>query len=299
MGVRVNAQIQFQPELRDWILHNIDRGIPPAPLVRSMLEQGFEYATAKALVNTLWAARAGGLPMPTDSIGPEQIAAAAYRYEDSRLPSGNAIVIDGRAMRVALSVAQPQAALLDHVFSADECDELVALARPRLARSTLVDPVSGKDVASAARTSEGMFFRLEETPLVARLDRRVSQLMGMPVAHGEGLQVLRYESGGAQSAPHFDFLMPNNGSNLASLERSGQRTATLIVYLNDVEEGGQTIFPESGLAVTPRKGCALYFEYCNSGGQLDPASLHAAAPVQKGEKWIVTKWMRQRPFRSA
>jgi len=185
------------------------------------------------------------------------------------------------------------------VFTAGECDELVAMARPRLAPSTLVDPVSGNDVQSAARTSEGMFFRLEENPLVARLDRRVSQLMGMPLAHGEGLQVLRYQAGGAQSAPHFDFLMPNNRGNLASIERSGQRTATLIVYLNDVEEGGQTIFPESGLAVTPRKGCALYFEYCNSGGQLDPASLHAASPVQQGEKWIVTKWMRQRPFRSA
>jgi prolyl 4-hydroxylase len=295
----MNAQIQFKQALKDWILHNIDRGIPPAPLVRSMLEQGFEYGTAKALVNTIWAARASGIAMPVDSIGPEQIAAAAYRYEASRLPSSNSFVIDGRAMRVALTVAQPQAALLDDVFSVDECDQLIAMARPRLDRSTLVDPVSGKDVASAARTSEGMFFRLEENPLVARLDRRIAQLMGVPVAHGEGLQVLHYESGGAQSAPHFDFLMPNNPGNLASLERSGQRTATLIVYLNDVEAGGQTIFPESGLAVTPRKGCALYFEYCNGAGQLDPASLHAAAPVEKGEKWIVTKWTRQRPFRSA
>jgi prolyl 4-hydroxylase len=72
--------------------------------------------------------------------------------------------------------------------------------------------------------------------------------------------------------------------------------STLIIYLNDVEEGGETVFPESGLSVSPRQGSGLYFEYCNHLGQLDPLSLHAGAPVIAGEKWIVTKWMRQRRF---
>jgi prolyl 4-hydroxylase len=185
--------------------------------------------------------------------------------------------------------------LLDDVFSPAECDALMALAMPRLRPSTIVDPLTGLDTVSAARSSEGMFFRLGETPLVSRLDARLSSLMNLPVENGEGLQVLRYR-GGEQSVPHYDFLMANNAANAASLARSGQRVSTLIVYLNDVQRGGQTAFPESGLAVTPRQGCALYFEYCNSAGQLDPQSLHAALPVLAGEKWIVTKWMRQRRF---
>jgi prolyl 4-hydroxylase len=292
----MDTRIQFKQELRDWILHNIDRGIPPAPLVRSMLEQGFDAGHAAALVNTFWAARAAGTAMPAGFIDPEQVRAAAYRYETPRLLQGNDIRAGGQRMRVAMTVAQPQAALLDHVLSADECDGLIALARPRLAPSTIVDPFSGKDTTNDARRSEGMFFRLEENQLVARIDRRLAQLMGMPLENGEGLQVLHYEQSEASFVPHFDFLMPINPSNIASVQRSGQRVSTLIVYLNDVEEGGQTLFPESGLAVTPRKGSALYFEYCNSAGQLDPASLHAAAPVQAGEKWIVTKWVRQRRF---
>jgi prolyl 4-hydroxylase len=56
------------------------------------------------------------------------------------------------------------------------------------------------------------------------------------------------------------------------------------------------VFPETGLAVTPRKGSAVYFEYCNSAGQLDALSLHAGSPVHAGEKWVATKWMRQRRF---
>jgi prolyl 4-hydroxylase len=150
-------------------------------------------------------------------------------------------------------------------------------------------------MASISRSSEGMFFRLQENPLVARIDRRVSRLMNLPLENGEGLQILRYRSG-AQSVPHFDFLMPTNAANVASLERSGQRVSTLVIYLNDVAQGGETVFPEIGLAVTPRKGSAVYFEYCNSAGQLDSLSLHAASSVRAGEMWVATKWMRQRRF---
>jgi prolyl 4-hydroxylase len=72
--------------------------------------------------------------------------------------------------------------------------------------------------------------------------------------------------------------------------------STLIVYLNDVVEGGATAFPEIGLSVTPRRGHAVYFEYANSRQQLDGKSLHAGAPVIRGEKWAMTKWMRTRRF---
>lgn len=291
----MQAHLQFTPQLRDWITHNIDRGIPPAPLVRDMVGQGFDVNVADALVHTIWSARATGAPIPEQTLGPEQVAAATFRYEPSRLGAANTIATGDREIRVAMRHAQPMLAVLDNVLSADECGQLIALARPRLAPSTIVDPVTGQDKAGATRTSEGMFFGLEENPLVARIDRRVSQLMNLPLGHGEGLQVLRYQPG-AESMPHFDFLMPINGANVASVGRSGQRVSTLIIYLNDVARGGETVFPESGVEVTPRKGSALYFEYCNSAGQLDARSLHAGAPVVSGEKWIVTKWMRQRKF---
>jgi prolyl 4-hydroxylase len=294
----MQAHIQITPNLRDWLSHNIRRGIPPAPLVQAMAAQGFDPATAGAIARVFWSAIATGADLPGLKLSAEQIADAAYRYPPSRLPAANSIVAGERSVPVVLRLAQPSVVLFDKVLSDTECEQLIAAARPRMRRSTIVDPATGEDRESASRSSEGMFFRLAENALVERLDRRLSALMQLPLEHGEGLQVLRYPVG-AQSMPHYDFLMPTSDANCASLARSGQRVSTLIVYLNEVERGGETVFPESGLEVAPRRGSALYFEYCNADGQLDPLSLHAGAPVIAGEKWIVTKWMRQRPFVSA
>jgi prolyl 4-hydroxylase len=68
------------------------------------------------------------------------------------------------------------------------------------------------------------------------------------------------------------------------------------VYLNAVEQGGETVFPEAGWTVSPVPGNATYFEYCNRSGQLDTGTLHGSLPVQRGEKWVATKWMRERRF---
>jgi prolyl 4-hydroxylase len=292
------VDLPFSAQLRDWALHNIERGIPPAPLARAMVEQGFDARLADALVHAFWMARATGAAIPERGFTAAQLAESRYAPDAPRIGAGHVLHAGARRVRVAARLETPSVAVLDDVLDADECAQLIDLARARLAPSTVVDPGSGKDTVSTARTSEGMFFRLEENELVARIDRRVSDLMGLPLENGEGLQVLRYPPGAA-SLPHYDFLMPANAANRASIARSGQRVATMVMYLNDVEEGGETVFPEAGFAATPRRGGAVWFEYCNLAGQLDPLSLHAGATPVSGDKWIVTKWMRQRRFVSA
>jgi prolyl 4-hydroxylase len=222
----------------------------------------------------------------------------AYTADSPRIAAGHSIRVAGRVVAVLARVSRPVIAVLGSVLSAEECEALVALARPRLRPSTVVAPGTGGDVVAGYRSSEGMFFLPGETPLVAALDARFSEIMNLPVAHGEGLQVLRYGPG-ARYTPHVDFLVPRNESSEQSLRRSGQRVSSLVAYLNDVPGGGETIFPHAGLTVGPIRGNAVYFEYCNSRGQVDAASLHGGAPVSAGEKWVVTKWMRQRPFVSA
>ena len=76
----------------------------------------------------------------------------------------------------------------------------------------------------------------------------------------------------------------------------GQRIATLIMYLNDVESGGSTIFPDIGLDVLPHKGNAVFFAYSSERGELDNRTLHGGSPVSGGEKWIATKWIRVAPY---
>jgi prolyl 4-hydroxylase len=232
---------------------------------------------------------------PVDAI---ELADEAPPQAASRLPPGTRLAAGDRKVVVHMRTHDPVCAALGNVLDADECSALIEMARPRLEPSTLVDPATGRDTVSDRRASWGMFFRLEENDLIARVDRRVSLLMNLPLENGEGLQVLHYPCG-AGSEPHFDYLQPGNAANRESILRSGQRVSTLVTYLNDVPAGGQTVFPRLGWAVSPLRGNAVYFEYCDDRGQVDARSLHASAPVTEAEKWVVTKWMRQRRFVSA
>jgi prolyl 4-hydroxylase len=288
------TNIRLSSELKSWITHNLHRGCQPADLVSSMVSQRFDPQIAHALINVFVNAHAAGASLTGDSIEIE-LDEPEYLYEAPRLAHANVIDAGDREVTVLLRLEQPALAVLGGVLSDDECQQVIELARPRLARSTVVDPLTGVNAAADYRNSEGMFFRPAESSFISRLDQRISRLMNAPVENGEGLQILRYGPGG-HSAPHFDFLIPSNTANEASLTRSGQRMSTLIVYLNDVPQGGATAFPAIGLSVTPRRGNAVYFEYANSRQQLDGKSLHAGAPVIEGEKWAMTKWMRTRRF---
>lgn len=290
--------IHFSAELGDWIARSLAAGHASSDIVEALVAQQFDGSIAAQLIAAIARAQHAGLPLPSGSLTvdmPMPADVIATAAASPRFGNGPILTTTDRDVRVLSRMEAPAIVVLESVLSADECDALIELARPRLTPSTTVDPSTGFDMVSGNRTSEGMFFRLEENPLVARLDRRISALMRMPVENGEGLQVLRYAEG-ARSAPHFDFLMPNNAANQASIARSGQRVSTLVIYLNDVRGGGDTVFPELGFGVAPRRGNAVYFEYCDARNQLDARTLHAGAQVTAGEKWVVTKWMRQRRF---
>lgn len=303
----MTSVVNFSPELSRWISQHLDLGYTPAALIDVMQQQQMEALAADAIMRAFVSARRSGRAVPVDRVIIDDAgvpvdafsdALTDYRYEQPLLAAGNRIQTSDRSIQVAGRAPRPHLALLSHVMSADECEQLIALAKPRLKPSTIVDPLSGKDIVSEKRSSYGMFFRLHETPLVSKLDTRIAEIMNLPVENGEGIQILYYPQG-AGSEPHFDYLQATNPANQASIARSGQRCSTLVCYLNQVDAGGETVFPETGWAVTPVRGNAVYFEYANSLGQTDPASLHASNPVIAGEKWVATKWMRQKKFVSA
>ncbi len=286
--------INFSPELSAWLIHNLERGCSTDDIVQSMVAQKFEKWVAEGLVETFQVALRNGKEPPKDSVILED-PLPDYLYETPRLSQEPVLMTSDRKIPVLLRIQKPVIALLEGVLSHEECDTIIELAKGRLKPSTVVDYSSGMDKTVEHRDSEGMFFKLQETAFISKLDRRISELMNCPIEHGEGLQVLRYGTN-AKNTPHFDFLVPANEANKESIKRSGQRISTLVVYLNEVKAGGETIFPEIGLSVLPRKGNAVYFEYTNGLGQLDLKSVHAGAQVFEGEKWALTKWMRERPF---
>ncbi|XP_062108092.1 prolyl 4-hydroxylase 1 [Humulus lupulus] len=196
----------------------------------------------------------------------------------------------------------PRIIILHNFLSIEECDYLRGLALPRLHVSTVVDTKTGKGIKSNVRTSSGMFLTPEEKkyPMIQAIEKRISVYSQIPVENGELIQVLRYEKSEFYK-PHHDYF-----SDTFNLKRGGQRVATMLMYLSDSVEGGETYFPMAGtadcscggkimkgLSVKPVKGDAVLFWSMGLDGQSDPNSIHGGCEVLSGEKWSATKWMRQ------
>ena len=276
------------PELRQWIVAQAEAGCSAPALLQAMQQAGWdEDLAAAALEETLRAhldavAVAQGLP-PASPVPEPDLADAPT-------------VIDAgdRQVRVLLTIGKPRIVVFGDLLAPEECDALIEAARPRLARSLTVATATGGQEVNDDRTSEGMFFQRGESPLLQRIEQRIARLVRWPVENGEGLQVLHYRPG-AEYKPHYDYFDPAEPGTPRLLRRGGQRVATLVIYLNDPVRGGGTTFPDVPLEIGPRQGNAVFFSY----GRAHPGSrtLHGGAPVIEGEKWIATKWLREREFK--
>ena len=266
------------PPLREWIVAQAAAGRSQADMLASLCASGWHEGMARAALTRVLQPPAPAAPaLPTP--GPSDAASPLWLAD--------------RQVQWLLTLQRPKLALFAGFLSDAECDALIELARPRLARSHTVDTRSGGSEVNGARTSDGMFFERGEAPLIERIEQRISALLHWPVQRGEGLQVLRYTPG-AQYQPHFDYFDPAQPGSVAVLARGGQRVATLLMYLRAPEQGGATVFPDVGLEVAPVKGHALFFAYDRPAAST--GTLHGGAPVIDGEKWVATKWLRQHDF---
>jgi prolyl 4-hydroxylase len=197
--------------------------------------------------------------------------------------------------QIMMSLHQPEIYEYANVLSAPECQQLIEMARTRMSASTVANADTGGYDLHPDRTSDTAYFKKHENDFIAQIEQRISELTGIPEDKGEPLQVLRYLPG-AEYKPHFDYFDPGYAGNEDILAMGGQRFATLIIYLNNVEAGGETILPRCDLKIVPVQGNALCFSYSDAQGNLDQKTLHGGAPVIKGEKWIITKWFRLQTY---
>ncbi|CAJ0711316.1 hypothetical protein LMG6871_00057 [Ralstonia edaphis] len=272
--------------LRDWLQRHVTEGFEAESLVASMVQSGYDRAFARRVVDEALASRA---PAPLAAPAPTPVA-------DQSVENSNAVHTADGDIPILFAIETPRIVLFQHFLSDQECDELIAIGRNRLKRSPVVNPDTGEENLISARTSQGGMFQVGEHPLIAKIEARIAQAVGVPVEHGEGFQVLNYQPGG-EYQPHFDFFNPGRSGEARQLEVGGQRVATMVIYLNSVQAGGATGFPKLGLEVAPVKGNAVFFVYKRPDGTLDEDTLHAGLPVERGEKWIATKWLRERPYR--
>lgn len=205
-------------------------------------------------------------------------------------------LVSAKEFKAKMISENPRIYWIDDFLTHKECDDIIKLSTPHLKPSTVVSLESGGDELHPARTSYGMFFPTRSTtPTIQKIEKRIAAYTKLPLENGEGMQVLKYGIGG-EYRPHFDYFDSATTGGNVHISRGGQRVATLIMYLNNTEEGGETIFPKLNISVKPVKGGALLFYNCTPDGKEDPQTLHGGAPVKKGEKWIATKWIRFNRF---
>ena len=287
---------QITPELRHWIVEQASAGLAPEVVLQAMRDSGWAPEVAEqALEDTLRGylvkhAEIHGLPPPTRV--PEPMDADGSLLHRLALPL-DATTGSARDVRVLASLLNPRIVVFGGLLSDAECDSLIELAAARLARSETVQSRTGGSEVNDARTSDGMFFEREENALCARIEQRIATLLAWPLENGEGLQVLRYRTH-AEYKPHYDYFDPLQPGTPAVLERGGQRVASLVMYLNTPSRGGATVFPEAHFSVLPIKGHAVFFSYDRPHPMT--RTLHGGAPVLEGEKWVATKWLRERRF---
>jgi prolyl 4-hydroxylase len=276
------------PELRKWIVEQAEAGHSPESVLKSMMASGWhEDVAVEAMETTLKShlneqAVAQGLPPGSDV--PEPLLNESPGFVDA----------GDKQVEVAFSMFSPRVVVFNDVLSAQECEDLIALAEPKMRRSLTVDNKTGGEELNADRTSDGMFFQRGENELIKRIEERLARLVNWPVENGEGLQVLHYKPG-AEYKPHYDYFDPSQPGTPTILKRGGQRVGTIVMYLNSPTKGGGTTFPDVHLEVAPKRGSAVFFSY--ERPHPSTKSLHGGAPVIEGEKWVATKWMREGEFK--
>lgn len=223
-------------------------------------------------------------------------------------PSGPATGADWPALRRAVDLEawraapplepvsnDPQIAAAAGFLAPPVCDWLMAAAAGRLTPAAVIANQGAGDVHAGIRTSTHAGFDLLSSDLVVLIVReRLASAAGLDVRCFEAPQVLHYAPG-EEYRPHFDFLRPELPAHAAALASVGQRCITLLVYLNDAYEGGETEFPQLGLKHRGRLGELLMFRNADAAGRPDPRMLHAGLAPTSGEKWLLSQWVRDRP----
>jgi hypothetical protein len=175
------------------------------------------------------------------------------------------------------------------------CNYLIEKSQPRLIQAQVFDAHIGKLKVDAMRTNTGAAYSLIDTDLVIQLIRaRIARATAVAFAALEPTEVLHY-SPGEQYKPHVDFFHPSRPNYPAEMRVRGQRVKTCLVYLNSGYDGGETEFPKLGIKFRGNVGEALVFDNVDAAGSGDINTLHAGQPVTRGEKWLLSQWIRNKP----
>jgi len=186
----------------------------------------------------------------------------------------------------------PRLVVYHDVISDREIETVKQLAQPRLKRATVQNSVTGELEPANYRISKSAWLKSEEDKHIDTVVKRIGVITGLDMNTAEDLQVVNYGIGGHYD-PHFDYARKEEVNAFASLG-TGNRIATWLFYMSDVEAGGATVFPVIDVALWPKKGSAAFWYNLIPNGEGNENTRHAACPVLSGSKWVSNKWIHER-----
>jgi len=188
---------------------------------------------------------------------------------------------------------EPHIRTQENFISARTCTYVIQQAKPHLQRAYVNDGKTGA-VFDLSRTNSAMsFFPLDNDLVIQRINKKIATFVKRPVAYGEPLSTLHYTPGQTYQ-DHHDYFNPDHPAHVPHLENDGQRVTTFLIYLNDDFNGGETCFPKLNWKYKGKTGEAVVFDNVRGNGDLIKDSLHAGLPTKTGEKWLLSKWLKNK-----
>jgi len=188
---------------------------------------------------------------------------------------------------------KPRIRAVDDFVKPEICAWLMERARGKLKPALMFN---GKESArSATRTNSDFIFDIVQSDLISLLVRvRIQAVTKLPTLQMEPFQIFHYALGQEIKA-HYDHVRDSALSLEVKSDSPSERIATFLIYLNHDYEGGELEFPHINFSHRGKTGDAIFFANVDENGKAERLSLHAAKPITRGEKWMVSQWIQDRP----
>ena len=269
---------------RKWIQENLQRGVKRLNIYDILRQNGFGLGAIKVGMGEFFPQ-----DVETDEEG-RDASGRTRRHEDI----SNCMITrrkDEGLRRIPVSGLQIY--VWDNFLELDVCDKITTAMNSHLSRSTITTPTDASGYDPTFRTSETCFLDQVKNPVIKAVDQKLSYALGISTKWSEPIQAQKY-SPGQEFKAHTDYFEPGSDEYKQFCSTLGQRTWTFMVYLNEGCEGGATRFRKIDKQFIPQKGRAVIWNSVLPSGDPNPVSIHHGMKVRAGEKYVITKWFRDK-----
>ena len=273
---------------RDWLCANHERGCNHEDMIQRAMVHGFERSALELVLASLMNQPFKSKP---DEASEDNLVVDSANQQRSSFPASldwfDAPLTHPEHSPRAWRLDTPRAQVYEipKLLSPEECQRLIEAIDQSLQPSTVTRG------SSDYRTSRTCHLRHQHPQLAKELDQRFADLLGVDPKWSEPIQGQRYDVG-EYFKEHTDWFAPGTKEYSTNTLNGGQRTWTIMVYLNAVQLGGETLFKRLGRSFVPQVGMALAWNNLLVDGSPNPFTLHEAMPIKLGSKWVITKWFR-------